>query len=192
MNQIEYRARDQEISDLFRSGQTLQAIGDRFLLTRERVRQILERLDVSANDGGRAFKTRRKREARAAYLDAISVRRFGCTVAEVRALLLEAKEDIRVPYKSQVKLSKKRGIEWRLTLRLWWEFWRDSGVSDKRGAKRNDPHAGRFCMCRFGDLGPYEVGNIFAGDIVENLQAGRRKKKVFPYTIGKAPDLSPD
>jgi hypothetical protein len=62
-----------------------------------------------------------------------------------------------------------RGIEWKLTLAEWWAIWEESGHWRERGIGRS------FMMCRIGDLGPYEVGNVFIGPGVMNLSAAAKK-----------------
>ncbi len=60
------RARNRQIARLFRSGETMESIGNRHGLTRERVRQILKiQFGLSRNDGGKkvALEKRRRHEA---------------------------------------------------------------------------------------------------------------------------------
>jgi len=63
----------------------------------------------------------------------------------------------------------KRGIEWKLTLMQWWEIWCESGHWEDRGLGRG------YMMCRIGDVGAYEIGNVFIGPGVENLSAAAKK-----------------
>lgn len=63
----------------------------------------------------------------------------------------------------------RRKIEWRLTLPQWWAVWQESGHWPDRGAGRG------YMMCRFGDTGAYEVGNVFIGPGAENLSAATKK-----------------
>ena len=49
-----------------------------------------------------------------------------------------------------------RGIPFLLTFEEWWDIWQKSGHWEERG-----PHIGQYCMSRYGDLGPYVVGNVF-------------------------------
>ena len=48
----DYVKRNHDMADLYRSGLTLQEIGNEYSLTRERVRQIVSALGVSKADGG--------------------------------------------------------------------------------------------------------------------------------------------
>jgi hypothetical protein len=63
----------------------------------------------------------------------------------------------------------KRGIAWNLTLADWWSIWDQSGHWHERGLGRS------YMMCRVGDNGAYEVGNVYIGPGAENLSAGAKK-----------------
>lgn len=47
-------------------------------------------------------------------------------------------------------------IEFRLTYEEWFKIWEDSGHLEERGRG-----VGKYCMSRYGDLGHYEIGNVF-------------------------------
>lgn len=47
-------ARNQQIVELFTAGKTMQEIADQFDISRERVRQILTRMGIKAENGGAA------------------------------------------------------------------------------------------------------------------------------------------
>lgn len=49
----------------------------------------------------------------------------------------------------------KRGISWQMTFEQWLEIWRASGHLGERGRG-----VGKFVMARYGDQGPYSVGNV--------------------------------
>ncbi len=49
----------------------------------------------------------------------------------------------------------KRGIEFLLTYDEWLKIWEESGRLHERGTRR-----GMYVMARFGDKGPYAVGNV--------------------------------
>jgi len=67
----------------------------------------------------------------------------------------------RTRYVSQRNGAKSRGIEFKLTFEQWLEFWGDD--LDKRG---NRPWS--LQMCRIGDKGCYELGNIYKGTARHN------------------------
>lgn len=62
----------------------------------------------------------------------------------------------------------RRGIEWNLTLIAWWGIWDASGHWPDRGIGRG------WHMCRHGDQGAYEVGNVFIGEGAGNLSAAAK------------------
>jgi len=49
-----------------------------------------------------------------------------------------------------------RNIKFLLTFNEWLEIWIQSGHLEERGSKK-----GQYCMSRYGDIGPYEIGNVF-------------------------------
>lgn len=51
--------------------------------------------------------------------------------------------------------AKRRGIEFLFTFEEWLAIWQDSGKWEHRG-----PRTGQYVMARFGDKGPYAVGNV--------------------------------
>lgn len=56
----------------------------------------------------------------------------------------------------------RRGVEWLLTFEEWLKIWEDSGHWHERGLKK-----GQYVMGRYGDKGPYTVGNV---RIITNLE----------------------
>lgn len=66
-------------------------------------------------------------------------------------------------YAEQKRHAKHRGVPFKLTFAQWWGIWTRSGHWDQRGNT-----AGRYCMCRKGDEGAYEVGNVSIGTWSQN------------------------
>ena len=58
---IDYQKRNADIEARFISGETLQAIGDVYHITRERVRQILAKRGINSELGGAKLTRRMKR-----------------------------------------------------------------------------------------------------------------------------------
>lgn len=75
--------------------------------------------------------------------------------------------------------AKARGIPFLLTFSEWWDIWQQSGHYAERGAK-----VGQYCMSRYGDLGPYAIGNVFIQLHSSNSSEGN-KGKVRPLEVGK-------
>jgi hypothetical protein len=63
---------------------------------------------------------------------------------------------LKVLYASQKSSAKRRGIEWQLTFDQWIEWWGED--VERRGVGHNC-----LQMQRFGDKGPYAIGNIKKG-----------------------------
>lgn len=59
--------------------------------------------------------------------------------------------------------AKRRGIPFLLTFEEWTHIWFTSGKWDQRGWG-----ADKYCMCRYGDKGAYEVGNVYIATNKEN------------------------
>jgi hypothetical protein len=65
-----------------------------------------------------------------------------------------------------------RSVEWKFTFDQWWKVWQDSGRWAERGWG-----AEKYCMCRFGDAGPYAVGNVFIATNSENSSSIDRSNR---------------
>ena len=76
-------------------------------------------------------------------------------------------------YKMQERNALARGVPFLLSFEQWLSIWTESGKLDQRGRG-----AEKFCMCRNGDVGPYEIGNVFIGTGRENVRAGNLGKEM--------------
>lgn len=100
--------------------------------------------------------------------EAACIKRYGMT----RKDLKEIKDMGVVHAFTRHKISAKtRGIEFRLSLLEWWSIWRDSGKWSERGRG-----ASAYCMARTGDVGPYEIGNVYITTGAINCSDGQRTK----------------
>lgn len=70
-----------------------------------------------------------------------------------------------VKYKLQKSRAKGRGIPFLLTFDEWWGFWKESYHLRGRAADN-------LQMCRIGDKGAYEVGNIYLDTCSNNTILG--------------------
>lgn len=78
--------------------------------------------------------------------------------------------------------ARRRGVVFLLTFDQWLSIWKRSGKWTRRSNRR-----GGYCMARFGDRGPYAVGNvkiILHSDNVSEAQVGRRKSKATRRRMG--------
>jgi DNA-binding CsgD family transcriptional regulator len=167
----EMAARDQEWGALYRQGLTLQQIGVRYGVSRERVRQCIGRIGVTRDGGGQAVLAKRNEVARLARrqraLNAKAFKLYDCSWDEAVAIVGQApRSHGKLPsasYYNQKRNAKKRGIEWAMTFPEWWKVWQDSGHWQERGRGQG------YCMARYLDTGPYAVGNVYICTIGQNF-----------------------
>tara|TARA_R110000744_G_scaffold343198_1_gene448411 strand:+ start:100 stop:537 length:438 start_codon:yes stop_codon:yes gene_type:complete len=69
---------------------------------------------------------------------------------------------------TQRQNAKTRGIPFHFSFEGWWEVWGTSGKWEQRGKG-----ADKYCMCRTGDEGPYEYGNVRVDTNENNLAESR-------------------
>jgi hypothetical protein len=71
-----------------------------------------------------------------------------------------------------------RGVEFNLTFEEWFTWWQQTGHYHERGRGK-----GKYVMARYGDTGPYELGNIYCCTHGENVsyackgKAGRKQSQ---------------
>lgn len=168
------------MASLYKEGKTLQEIGDKHGVTRERARQVLKVLGVKKEDGGlsvrsipKAFDEARKQARLIAKKKAAHESMFGCSDDEILRIngrqwswsqRKNLKESPAAAYIQQkLNAEKIRGIQFLLTLPEWWRIWQESGHWEQRGPGKG------YCMTRIGDTGPYEVGNVEIKTVSENF-----------------------
>ena len=83
-------------------------------------------------------------------------------------------------FSRQRSMAKIRNIEWHLTFEEWWNIWEQSGKYEQRGRG-----AGKYCMSRKNDTGPYEVGNVYIQTIDDNNREAHKGKPQSPDIIAK-------
>ena len=86
-------------------------------------------------------------------------------------------DSIETKYWSQSRSAKSRGIGFTLTFEQWWDIWDKSGQWDERGY-----HKGQYVMSRRGDIGPYEIGNVFIQTQADNRKDSHSGNK---WNVGK-------
>jgi hypothetical protein len=98
-----------------------------------------------------------------------------------RFSLKQFAEELRGPgfrYLQHRHNAELRNIEFKISFEEWWKIWQGSGRWEQRGKG-----AQRYCMCRVGDEGPYQVGNVFIATNAENLISQRRPNKTLPMGV---------
>jgi hypothetical protein len=169
-------AKAREYYALYQTGMTLQQIGDRYGLTRERIRQVMTKhLGVKSGDGGQHVVAEVRKQARLEARDRRYLAKSGYTFAEYWS----TPKAVRTAYNMQRKNAVQRGIAWEMNLRQWWEFWQASGYWPQRGRGHG------YCMCRKGDEGPYSLDNVFIASARYNSATTKQKKSGLPAGVRK-------
>jgi hypothetical protein len=70
----------------------------------------------------------------------------------------------RQRYAEHRRNAARRAIPFLLTFDQWWAWWQEDGRWERRGR-----HTGALVMARYGDTGPYAVGNIYAATPRQNI-----------------------
>jgi DNA-binding CsgD family transcriptional regulator len=152
-----------EMLELYRKGTTLQQIGDRYGITRERVRQILTKHHgMNAKKGGAHVTARRRAISEAAQRDAKYIAKHGCSFAQFKQLLeigrASGVKRERTPVGAFIRQrcnAQARGYPWKLKLWEWWTVWQKSGHWDERGRGNG------YWLARCDKSGPFSVDNVF-------------------------------
>jgi hypothetical protein len=85
---------------------------------------------------------------------------------------------LKTAFASQKNHARQRGIPFLLTFDEWYKFWFDSGFLHLRGRG-----IGKYCMARFGDKGPYALGNIKIITFCQNTVEGNIGKPISEKQI---------
>lgn len=159
------------IIELFKQGKTLREIGAMYSVTGERIRAILARHGVTGKSGGRAARIAKAKAEKAERREKAFIEKYGCTSEQFRDVCGSYGEVSRSAYRAfsqQQNSAAARGVEWKLKFWDWYSVWQESGKWEERGRG-----VGGYCMCRFGDEGAYELGNVYIDTFVHNSTLGR-------------------
>jgi uncharacterized protein (DUF433 family) len=182
------KAKAEKMAGLYRSGMTLEQIGAKYGISRERVRQLMTKhVGMRQDGGGQHVKAVAKRQQSAASKDTRYLRKYGCTFAQYvevreigRVMRLNGAGVYQTPLRAfinQKNNAKQRNIPWELTFWQWWTIWQESGKWAERGRAKD-----AYVMSRFRDAGNYAVGNIYIGTLAENssIQPNNPYRKDHP------------
>lgn len=166
---------------LFRTGKTLQEIGEMYNLSRERVRQLLKRHGLDKNSGGMLVQSieskKEQAKAKRENRDNKCIRVYGCDKKTFDALnfgmRVTDKGSPALAWVRQRNNAKKRGIEWGMTFYEWITLWNDSGKWDQRGLG-----IGKYCMARKMDSGGYTADNVYITTCDDNVRDYQARLKV--------------
>ena len=161
------KPRDLEMASMYRQGLTLAIIGEKFGLTRERVRQLVSKQGITRLEGGISCVHAQKVERANTEAEARYQLKYGFSRAEMADF---RKRRVTHAYSQQKKNSAERGIAFRLTFKQWVAIWEASGKYDQRGRG-----IGRYVMSRIKDEGCYELGNVHIQLSTENNSDARKR-----------------
>lgn len=89
---------------------------------------------------------------------------------DFRAARNEARKTPKSKYNLHRNTAKERGIAFNLTFAEWWNLWKDHW--NERGKS--------MCMCRTGDTGAYEIGNVridtYSNNKLESINLTKSEK----------------
>lgn len=166
MRGMDWDRRAKEFASLYQGGMTLQQIGQQFGISGEAVRASMAKRGLNQVKGS-ALRKAKRLKAVADARDNRCLEKRGCTWAQYKQVPRSAK----TAFRDQERNARHRGVPWRLKFWEWWQIWQCSGVMGKRG--RN---LGQYVMCRVGDQGAYEVGNVYIATNSHNCSAAQLRK----------------
>jgi predicted DNA-binding protein YlxM (UPF0122 family) len=152
------RQRNDQIVNLYLQGVTQQDIADIFLVSRQRIQQVLKKRKIKAKDGGSKLKVLERQEELTGKRETKCREMYGCSWRDYHRFRRRWKNYRLSPiyrFRNHKNGSRLRGIEWKLTLFEWWNIWKKSGKWKERGRSPN-----QYQMARFKDIGPYSVENV--------------------------------
>lgn len=165
-------SRDTNICNMYVSGITLQAIGDKYGVTKERIRQIVKLYGITGKDGGRTTRARERARVKAIKdkqrSDQLKHDGLGCDLNEWKYYRAFDEDYYKTPiyaFTQQRYNARRRDIEWNMTITEWWSVWEKSGKWDQRGRTGES-----YVMGRHGDIGGYKIGNVKIITVSENVK----------------------
>lgn len=174
------------IIELFKQGKTLREIGGMYAVSGERIRQILAAHGVTRQQGGQAVRAAKRAAATRQKRERSCLEKHGCTLEQFQSVCTPRPKGSTSPYLTFVRQrnhANSRGVEWKMKFWEWFSVWQESGKWEERGRG-----TGSYCMCRVGDEGAYELGNVYIGSVVHNSTLGRtlaheRQKDRSPFHL---------
>jgi hypothetical protein len=146
-----------ELIAAYKSGRTLEDLGQEHGVTRERIRQILVKSGITRNDGGQHVVSEKRKEEWSSKRDARFLKRTGMPREQWKAL--RGSHWKFSPQKAFIE--KKRNIDrleqgvWQMNFADWWKVWEESGKWPEHGLG-----AKKYCMTRKDKTLPWTADNV--------------------------------
>lgn len=132
------RTRDCDMCNRFRSGETLEKIGQSYDLTRERIRQILSRYNLTAQDGGQhvvSLENKKKRASISRIKLDIRTQKYGVDGKtykrikdEIGSKKIEHFNQLRWHVVNADGKAYAKGTKWEISLEDWCDTWERAGL----------------------------------------------------------------
>lgn len=157
--------RTENFKSMYLAGLTLEQIGERHGITRERVRQVLAKIGITRFDGGASKKAQHRKATKSRHRGS----RYGITAEQWQFL-----SDLGVldAWREQRRNAINRGIAWELTVSQFWSLWEQSGKWSQRGRKK-----GQYVLARLKDEGAYTLFNCWVCLGADNIREARAHSK---------------
>lgn len=156
--------RDKQIIAHYKRGWLLRQIGQKYNLSRERIRQIVKEQGVASSEGGALLQRKIEKPIHEAKLAAKKLKNktrrvkkdWGCSLELYEKLGGNSYQNtiIRKFHLLRHQIRNKGG-KWNLTLEEWWEIWEKSGKYNQHGLKKH-----QFVMARINKKGPISKINV--------------------------------
>lgn len=189
---IPNEARELDMCRRYESGETLQAIGDRYGVTRERVRQLINPHGFTGANGGIHVVAEASRSARRTALETRRntqyLASYGCSYDDFRLLNqgMAASDtgSAAWAYRTQKFNAKRDSIPWEISFPEWIGLWAAVGGFAARGRFRNG-----LVLGRIDKSGPFTLANTCITSHATNsadarVQALARKGKQIAGNVG--------
>jgi len=89
---------------------------------------------------------------------------------------------LKQKFYASVAGARTRKVPFRLTYEQWLWLWERALGPD--WVRMKGSHRGQYCMARFGDRGPYEIGNVVIKLATEKVCAAKSKRDNFSELNG--------
>lgn len=144
---------------LFVGGMTLQEVGERYNVTRERVRQVLAKHGLGRRDGGAAVRGMVRRNMLAAKRNHRVLNRTGMFLSEFQKAqrrLVHGEKPYTVFMQFRSKTRRYHpDVAFTLTFGEWFELWSRSGKLGRHGRGK-----GKYVLARKSGDGPFSYENM--------------------------------
>jgi len=160
-HKVKNAKRNLAITRLYAGGRTLEEVGSRYGISRERVRQILRLLGVSVGDSLRHQRAQNKlRDVQRKHLDYMKriERKYGMSYANflrINKIVNGQRRRIVDIYHYSRCSARRNKTRWNLTFPQWHDIWKHSGKIDYIGRQE-----GEYILWRIDKTKGFILGNV--------------------------------